>query len=110
MSDRSRGKPLDGLSFALVGPGRVGTSLARWLLARGARLRGVARRAPSPGGSALPRWARPAGAVATTIDALESGGLDLLLLAVPDPQLPGVVAALASRPQAAVALHTSGPL
>src|SRR5687768_17323321 len=41
---------------------------------------------------------------------LASGGQDLLLIAVSDPALPEVAAILAQRPQAAVALHTSGCL
>jgi predicted short-subunit dehydrogenase-like oxidoreductase (DUF2520 family) len=98
--------PLGGLRFTLVGPGRVGGSVARWLLARGATLTRVARRGSRP----LPRWASAAGARGTSIEELASAPDDLLLLAVPDPALPGVVDALATRSQAAVALHTSGPL
>ncbi len=81
---------LRGLSFSLVGPGRVGASLAAWLTACGARL-----------GSSVGR---------AGLEQLTTGGQDLLLLAVPDPALPGVAAQLAHRPQAAVALHTSGSL
>lgn len=81
---------LSGLTFSLAGPGRVGTSLAAWLEAAGARR------------------------IATTgrreIDGLETAGQDLLLIAVPDPVLREVAARLARRGQAAVALHTSGSL
>jgi predicted short-subunit dehydrogenase-like oxidoreductase (DUF2520 family) len=80
---------LSGLTFSLVGPGRVGVSLARWAEAAGARLVNVAGRA---------------GGVAD----LATAGEDLLLLAVPDGALPGVAAELARRPQAGVVLHTSG--
>lgn len=41
---------------------------------------------------------------------LATGGQDLLLLALPDAALPAAAAELARRPQAAVALHTSGSL
>jgi predicted short-subunit dehydrogenase-like oxidoreductase (DUF2520 family) len=81
---------LSGLTFSLVGPGRVGGSLASWAEAAGARLAGVAGRG------------RVAG--------LSTAGQDLLLLAVPDGALPEVAAELAGRPQARVVLHTSGSL
>jgi predicted short-subunit dehydrogenase-like oxidoreductase (DUF2520 family) len=74
----------------LVGPGRVGTSLARWLEAAGARLVAVAGRAQ--------------------VAELATAGQDLLLLAVPDAALPELATLLAARPQARVALHTSGSL
>jgi predicted short-subunit dehydrogenase-like oxidoreductase (DUF2520 family) len=82
--------PLAGLTFSLVGPGRVGTSLAAWLEASGARGTEKAPRRDLPG--------------------LSTEGQDLLLIAVPDPALEEVAAVLARRPQAAVALHTSGSL
>lgn len=82
--------PLTGLTFSLAGPGRVGTSLAAWLEASGAR------RVAAAGRLGLPD--------------LSSAGQDILLIAVSDPALPEVAAALARRPQAAVALHTSGCL
>jgi predicted short-subunit dehydrogenase-like oxidoreductase (DUF2520 family) len=41
---------------------------------------------------------------------LDTSGQSLLLLAVPDAALAAVAAALAARPQAAVALHTAGSL
>lgn len=81
---------LAGLTFSLVGPGRVGMSLAAWLEAAGAR--GLAK------------------AGRRDMQDLSSAGQDLLLIAVPDPALPGVASALALRPQAAIALHTSGNL
>jgi predicted short-subunit dehydrogenase-like oxidoreductase (DUF2520 family) len=82
--------PLAGLTFSLAGPGRVGTSLAAWLEAAGARRIAAAGRAE--------------------IGELETAGQDLLLIAVPDPVLQDVAARLAGRPQARVALHTSGNL
>jgi predicted short-subunit dehydrogenase-like oxidoreductase (DUF2520 family) len=82
---------LSGLTFSLVGPGRVGSSLAGWAEAAGARLVSVAGRG------------EPAAALTTA-------GEDLLLLAVPDGALAQVAAVLARRPQARVVLHTSGSL
>jgi predicted short-subunit dehydrogenase-like oxidoreductase (DUF2520 family) len=79
---------LDGLRFSLVGPGRVGKSVAGWAVAAGGEL-----------------------VAATGRDGLAgfgSGGQDLLLIAVPDGVLAEVAERLATRPQAAVALHTSG--
>jgi len=82
--------PLAGLTFSLAGPGRVGTSLAAWLEAAGARRVAVAGR--------------------RDLADLSSSGQDLLLVSVPDPGLLEVAEVLARRPQAAVALHTSGCL
>jgi predicted short-subunit dehydrogenase-like oxidoreductase (DUF2520 family) len=79
---------LAGLRFSLVGPGRVGTSLAIWAVAAGGELVATVGR----GGQS----------------DLATAGQDLLLIAVPDGALAEVVAGLAERPQAAVALHTSG--
>jgi predicted short-subunit dehydrogenase-like oxidoreductase (DUF2520 family) len=81
---------LSGLTFSLAGPGRVGTSLAAWLEAAGATRLATAGRGEIAG--------------------LATAGQDLLLISVPDPVLRDVAAALAGRPQAAVALHTSGSL
>lgn len=80
--------PLAGLRFSLVGPGKVGASLAGWAVAAGAEL------VASAGSAGLP--------------SLASAGQDLLLIAVPDGALAAVAARLAARRQAAVALHTSG--
>jgi len=84
------GAPLSDLSFSLVGPGRVGRSLAAWATARGARCSGVAGR--------------------RELASLTTAGQDLLLLAVPDGAYAAVAAELSQRPQAAVALHTAGSL
>jgi predicted short-subunit dehydrogenase-like oxidoreductase (DUF2520 family) len=79
--------PLAGLRFSVLGPGKVGRSLAAWMQAAGAELVRMAGR----GG-------------------LSTAGEDLLLVAVPDGELEGAAAALAARPQARVALHTAGAL
>ncbi len=109
--------PLAGLTFSLVGPGRVGESFARWAVAGGASPRMISgRKASGAGGgegtpaNATDRLAAELGARAEALDGLSTGGQDLLLVAVPDPVLGEVVAALAARPQARVTLHTSGSL
>jgi predicted short-subunit dehydrogenase-like oxidoreductase (DUF2520 family) len=84
------GAPLAGLRFSLAGPGKVGSSLARWAVAAGAEMVAAAGRG--------------------SLDRLETAGQDLLLLALPDAALLPAAAVLARRPQAAVALHTSGSL
>lgn len=99
--------PLAGLRFALVGPGRVGASLARWAAAAGARAVAIAGR---PGSPAAARLAIRLEARAVELDALDSSGCDLLLLALPDAELAAAAGRLAARAQAAVALHTAGAL
>lgn len=102
----SEAAPLAGLSFALAGPGRVGTSLASWAVARGARLEAVAGRSEGPAAELAARL----GGRAVALGELESAGLGLLLLALPDGALAEAAKILARRPQAPVALHTSGAL
>jgi predicted short-subunit dehydrogenase-like oxidoreductase (DUF2520 family) len=97
---------LRGLRFSLVGPGRVGSSLARWAVAAGAELVAVAGRRPRPPGE----MAWPDGPRRVDLAGLATQGQDLLLIAVPDDALPAVAAQLARQPQAQVALHTSGSL
>ncbi|MEM7048531.1 MAG: DUF2520 domain-containing protein [Acidobacteriota bacterium] len=92
-------------NIALVGAGKVGTSLVAWLHAHGAQVAQVATRRSGDGGEQL---ARRYGARATPLEDFSSAGSDLLLLAVADPALDQVVAGLAQRPQADVALHTAG--
>ncbi len=79
---------LEGLRFSVVGPGRVGKSLAGWAVAAGAQMMAAAGREGVAG--------------------FGSAGQDLLLIAVPDGALAEVAERLATHPQAAVALHTSG--
>ena len=79
---------LSGLRFSLVGPGRVGESVAGWAVAAGGELVAAVGRSGVAG--------------------FGSGGQDLLLIAVPDGVLAEVAERLATRAQAAVALHTSG--
>lgn len=82
-------RQLANLTFSLVGPGRVGSSLAAWATAAGARQLGVLGRD-------------------SELSTLSTTGQDLLLVAVPDGALDAVAASLGRRPQAAVVLHTSG--
>lgn len=99
--------PLAGLRFALVGPGRVGSSLACWAVAAGARAVAVAGR---PGSPAAGELAARLGARAESLETLDAGGCGLLLLALPDAELAGAAELLAARAPAAVALHTAGAL
>jgi predicted short-subunit dehydrogenase-like oxidoreductase (DUF2520 family) len=95
--------PLAGLRFSLLGPGKAGSSLARWAVAAGAELVAVAgRRAGEPA------W--PGGPPRLALADLDTAGQDLLLIAVGDGAVAEVAARLAGRPQARVALHTSGSL
>lgn len=101
--DEVPGRPLAGLRFSLAGAGRVGSSLARWAEAAGARLVGVAGREAGP-----PPWE---GAPETaSLAGFSTVGEDFLLLAVPDGALAEVATGLAGTPQAGVILHTAGSL
>lgn len=95
---------LEGLRFSLVGPGRVGGSLASWARAAGARLVSVAGRRPEGAASVASRL----GGRPTALGDLETAGEDFLLVAVSDPELDPVVDLLALHPQAAVVWHTAG--
>ena len=79
--------------------------MARWAVERGARLERVAGRTAGGRAAAL---AAASGGSPVALGELSSAGQDLLLVAVPDPALDAVAAALAARPQAPVVLHTSG--
>jgi predicted short-subunit dehydrogenase-like oxidoreductase (DUF2520 family) len=95
--------PLAGLRFSVAGPGKVGSSLARWAVAAGAELVAVAgRRAGEPA------W--PGGPPRLALADLDTAGQDLLLITVGDGAVAEVAARLAGRSQARVALHTSGSL
>lgn len=100
-------RTLAGLAFSLVGPGRVGGTLATRLAARGARCSAVAGR---PSSRATADLAPRLQAAAVELAALSSEGEDLLLLALPDRALAPAAEVLARRRQARVALHVSGAL
>ncbi len=91
---------------AVVGPGRVGTSLAR-ALPRGYRLVAVAGR----GGEALGRFAEHVGEVPVRSAAEAAASAELVLLTVGDDALDGVVAELARADAVASGsrwVHTAG--
>lgn len=96
--------PLAGLTLSVVGPGRVGTSLASWAVAAGASAALVAGRRAEPAAALAGRL----GARAVAIEELDGSGADLLVVAVSDGALREVAEALAGRAQAPVVLHTSG--
>lgn len=110
---------LEGITFALAGAGKVGRSLAPWAVARGAELTAVGvhrRRGPAEELAAACGAAAGDGVDVVPMAELSTAGCDLLLVAVADPALDEVVAALAGRPdvtaagrpQAAVVLHVAG--
>jgi predicted short-subunit dehydrogenase-like oxidoreductase (DUF2520 family) len=98
--------PLAGLRFVLVGPGRVGESLATWAIARGASCVAVAGRAGSAG--AREAAARLGAPLASAAD-YDAGPAHLALIAVPDAAIADVARRLAGRFHG-VALHVSGAL
>ncbi len=101
------GRPdLIGWKVSLVGPGRVGSSFLSWLSRLGASIVTVSGRP----GSSSEREATRLGLQLVPVEAVETGGEDLLLLTVPDRALAPVVNQLAARPQARIALHTAGTL
>ena len=107
----ARGK-LAGLRFCLVGAGKVGSSLAHWLVEHGAALARVGARRPE----AVQPWAESLGGQAVAIDELgepseRESPSELLLIAVSDPAIEEVARQLSRcrpSPRARVALHTSG--
>jgi len=101
----SRRAPLSGLTFSLVGPGKVGASLASWAVARGAEAIALGVRTESDTARAI---AGRLDCVTVPVSRLKSEGQDLLWIAVPDPELTEVANSLGRRRQAHVALHTSG--
>jgi len=92
-------RPLCDVRFSLLGPGRVGRSLAAWLIASGARLESVGGRRTG---------IEVAGHTVLAASALDSGDDDLLLVAVPETAITETATLLARRPQARIALHVSG--
>ncbi len=98
---------LDGLEFALVGPGRVGSSLTLWLVARGATCRSVAGR---PGSARARELADRCGArLGSAADPVPLEAR-LLLLTVPDAEIHEAARRIAGPRRRGVALHASGAL
>ncbi len=102
LSDR----PLAGLRFVLVGPGRVGSSLASWAVARGAECVAVAGRAGSERTRTTAALLEARSALAADLESQDSG---LALIAVPDGEIREVARRLAGRLRGVV-LHVSGAL
>lgn len=103
-------RPLAGLRYGLIGPGRVGSSLAAWIAVRGGRLQVWERRSDdvprTPGAGAIRPFSRRN---RRDLAEIRSEPLDLLLLCVPDWEVAGLALALGSV-EARVALHVSGSL
>jgi predicted short-subunit dehydrogenase-like oxidoreductase (DUF2520 family) len=111
--------PLAGLRFAIVGAGRLGSSLALAMSAKGGELVGYVCLTPA-GRCRAHEWLRSPAAAG--LGDLVSSRPDLYVISVPDSVLPGVATDLAAgiRPQAGdgspvtdsgvapVILHTSG--
>lgn len=95
---------LTDLTFSLVGPGKVGSSLAAWATARGARLTSVASRT----GTRDPQLSDLLGGRSIALGDLTTRQDDLLLISVTDTALDDVAEQLSQRHQAPVVLHTSG--
>lgn len=95
---------LTGLSFSLVGPGKVGASLAHWAVSHGAHLSAVGGRTHASAANLTDEI----GGQPSTSATLSSADEDLLLISVGDPELAEVVDLLSPREQASVVLHTSG--
>jgi predicted short-subunit dehydrogenase-like oxidoreductase (DUF2520 family) len=89
------------LRFAVVGPGRVGSSLALWLRRAGGELAGWSARRPGRRVAGFPRR------LETSVAGLSQATLDLLLVCVPDAALPDLARQLGAV-RSAVVLHVSG--
>ncbi len=100
-------RPFKGFRFSLVGPGKVGSSLASWMAASGARLIQAVGR---PGSDSACKLARTLGGRAGSLATLVEDQVDLLLLAVPDRCLSEIATDLAGTRFSSVALHTAGSL
>lgn len=96
--------PLAGLTLSLVGPGRVGSSLAHWAVSHGATLSAVAGRTRA----SAKQLTDELGGQPTTAATISTADADLILISVGDPAMADVVDSLSLREQAPVVLHTSG--
>lgn len=92
------------LRLSLVGPGKVGSSLAHWAVSHGATLSAVAGRTKN----SAKQLTDLLGGRATTAATIASADDDLVLISVGDPALAEVANLLSPRTQARVVLHTSG--
>lgn len=98
---------LSTLTFGLIGPGRVGSSLGHWLVAAGARAVLVCGRHEDRATELARVWGAQAAAL-PDLGLHPPPLLDLLLVAVPDRDLRAIASQLAGHLEASVALHTSG--
>ena len=96
-------RPLADLRFSVIGPGRVGASLAAWIEGRGGHLIAWSRRSDVETGPPFLRQGR------RNVEEISTLSLDLLLICVPDWAVAGVARSL-GRVEARVALHVSGSL
>jgi predicted short-subunit dehydrogenase-like oxidoreductase (DUF2520 family) len=99
--------PLAGLDFALVGPGRVGSSLALWAVARGARCLSVSGR---PGSQTADALAERLGARTARPTEPADAEARLVWIAVPDRSIQEVARRLSSGSRNSVVMHVSGAL
>lgn len=110
--------PLAGLTFAVVGAGRLGTSLALALRNAGADLAGYTCRTPAGASRAADFLGIPGFADMTALVRTHAAAVDLYVLSVPDAALGGVARELAGAlgeaqspadrdPRIAV-MHTAG--
>lgn len=95
---------LSNLRFSLVGPGRVGSSLASWAVSHGASLLAVVGSTPTSGRE----LATALGGRVADFEQLAGTEQDLILLAVSDDQLTDTAIALAKAGSTTTTLHTSG--
>ena len=94
------------LAVSIVGPGRVGASLAHWAIEKGSSLRQVAARRVAR----AQRLVAELGGRASSITELCTENDDLLLVTVSDAAIPEVARTLSHHRQARVVLHCSGRL
>ena len=99
--------PLADLTFALVGPGRVGSSLAHWAVGAGARCLSVAGTPGSPRAADLAE--RLGARIASSLE-LAAAEARWIWIATPDGRIHEVARRLASRQRQGLALHVSGAL
>jgi len=94
------------LALSIVGPGRVGASLAHWATEMGSTLRQVAARRADTAQQLVSEL----GGCASSIEELCTEDDDLLLVTVTDSAISSVAQTLSHRRQARVVLHSSGRL
>lgn len=97
-------------AFALVGPGRAGTTVATALVARGLRCVAIAGRAPDAPSTVAAAARLDARAVAVTeVGRVDGIDTELVIIATPDAEIAGTAAALAPVvAPATLVVHLSG--